>query len=357
MKLKKLCELMGKLGGIFDVEKLQETLKRLQEESSREDFWNNRETAERVMRKMDEINELLSEWKKYNEEANYLKELEELGEEQDLIEHEALELEKKVKEFELKVLLSGENDRGDAVFTIHPGAGGTESCDWAEMLFRMYIRWIESRGFKYKVIDYQRGEEAGLKDVTLEIIGSYAYGYLKAESGIHRLVRISPFDSGARRHTSFASVFVYPLIEDDVEVELKEDDIILETFKSSGPGGQHVNKASTAVRLIHKPTNITVTCQSERSQMQNRRIAERILKSKLCQKKLEELEEEKKEIEGKKKDIGWGHQIRSYVLHPYQKIKDHRTGLEIGDVNRVLDGDLDPFINAYLRSEVRKNEE
>jgi len=264
-------------------------------------------------------------------------------------------LENKVGAFELKVILSGENDKGDAVLSIHPGAGGTESCDWTEMLFRMYTRWIESKGYKYKVIDYQRGDEAGLKDVTLEIKGKYAYGYLKAERGIHRLVRISPFDSGARRHTSFASVFVYPLLDDNIEVELRDEDIVLETFKSSGPGGQHVNKSNTAVRLIHKPTNIVVSCQSERSQMQNRRIAGRILKSKLYQKKLEEMQEEKREIEDKKGDIGWGHQIRSYVLHPYQKIKDHRTDMEIGDVKKVLDGDLDPFINAYLRSEVSKN--
>lgn len=308
-----------------------------------------------MMKKIGGISELLEEWKQYKEETEYLYDLEKLGEDHLLIEGALSELENKVGAFELKVILSGENDKGDAVLSIHPGAGGTESCDWTEMLFRMYTRWIESKGYKYKVIDYQRGDEAGLKDVTLEIKGKYAYGYLKAERGIHRLVRISPFDSGARRHTSFASVFVYPLLDDNIEVELRDEDIVLETFKSSGPGGQHVNKSNTAVRLIHKPTNIVVSCQSERSQMQNRRIAGRILKSKLYQKKLEEMQEEKREIEDKKGDIGWGHQIRSYVLHPYQKIKDHRTDMEIGDVKKVLDGDLDPFINAYLRSEVSKN--
>lgn len=309
------------------------------------------------MKKIGEISGLIQEWTVYKEEVDYLSEMEKLEEDQELIEEARQELETKIKSFELKVILSEENDKMDAVLSIHPGAGGTESCDWAEMLFRMYTRWIENKGYKLKLIDYQRGEEAGLKDVTMEVIGNYAYGYLKAERGIHRLVRISPFDSGARRHTSFASIFVYPLVDDDIDVELRDEDIILETFKSSGPGGQHVNKSNTAVRLIHQPSNLVVTCQSERSQMQNRKIAERILKSKLYQKKLEELEEEKKEIEEKKSDIGWGHQIRSYVLHPYQKIKDHRTELEIGDVKRVLDGDIDPFINSYLRSEVSKNEE
>jgi len=309
------------------------------------------------MKRIGETTELIDKWKEYKEEVDYLLELENLQEDQKLIEEARSKLEDKIKSFELNVILSGDNDKGSAVLSIHPGAGGTESCDWAEMLFRMYTKWIERRGYKYKLIDYQRGDEAGLKDVTMEVKGRYVYGYLKAERGIHRLVRISPFDSGARRHTSFASVFIYPLVDDNIEIELRDEDIILETFKSSGPGGQHVNKSNTAVRLIHKPTNVTVTCQSERSQMQNRKIAERILKSKLYQKKLEEMDEEKREIEEKKCDIGWGHQIRSYVLHPYQKIKDHRTSLEIGDVKRVLDGDLDPFINAYLRSEVSKDEE
>ncbi len=332
-------------------------MKELQKESTKPDFWNSRERAEKIMKKIGEISDLIQEWKVYKEEVDYLSEMEKLEEDQELIEEARQELETKIKSFELKVILSGENDKMDAVLSIHPGAGGTESCDWAEMLFRMYTRWIESKGYKSKLIDYQRGDEAGLKDVTMEVIGDYAYGYLKAERGIHRLVRISPFDSGARRHTSFASVFVYPLVDDDIDVDLRDEDIILETFKSSGPGGQHVNKSNTAVRLIHQPSNLVVTCQSERSQMQNRKIAERILKSKLYQKKLEELEEEKKEIEEKKSDIGWGHQIRSYVLHPYQKIKDHRTDLEIGDVKRILDGDIDPFINSYLRSEVSKSEE
>ena len=308
------------------------------------------------MQEIQEIESLLKEWEEYKESVEYLSEIESLGESPELIDKEEKKIKSKLEDFEVRIVLSGENDKKDAVLSIHPGAGGTESCDWASMLFRMYTRWIESRGYKYKLIDYQKGDEAGLKDVTLEVKGEYAYGYLKAERGIHRLVRISPFDSGARRHTSFVSVFVYPLLEDDIDIEIKSEDIELETFKSSGPGGQHVNKSNTAVRLIHKPTNIVVTSQSERSQMQNRMIAERILKSKLYQMRMEELDKERKEMEKNKKDIEWGHQIRSYVLHPYQKVKDHRTGTEIGDAKKVLDGYIDIFIRDFLRSEAGKNE-
>lgn len=328
---------------------------KLQKKSREQSFWDDTDEAKKTLKEIQETESQIKEWENFKENIEYLSELESLGESAELIEKEENRIREELEDFELRIVLSGENDRKDAVLTIHPGAGGTESCDWASMLFRMYTRWIENKGYTYKVIDYQKGDEAGIKDVTLEVKGNYAYGYLKAEGGIHRLVRISPFDSGARRHTSFASVFVYPLVEDDIDIEIKSEDIELETFKASGPGGQHVNKSNTAVRLIHKPTNIVVTSQSERSQMQNRVIAEKILKSKLYDMRMKELEKEKEKREKSKKDIEWGHQIRSYILHPYQKVKDHRTETEVGDAKRVLDGDIDVFIRDYLRSEASKN--
>jgi peptide chain release factor 2 len=245
-------------------------------------------------------------------------------------------------------MLGGEHDRKNAILTIHPGAGGTESQDWAEMLLRMYMRWMERRGFRREVIDYQPGDEAGLKSVTLTVTGEYAYGLLSAEAGVHRLVRISPFDQAARRHTSFASVHTYPELPDDVDVEIEDKDIRIDTYRSSGAGGQHVNVTDSAVRITHLPTGIVVSCQNERSQHRNRDSAMRVLKARLYDLRLREQQENLEKIGGTKKEIAFGSQIRSYVMHPYQLVKDHRTKEQVGDVNRVLDGDIDGFIKSYL---------
>jgi peptide chain release factor 2 len=249
---------------------------------------------------------------------------------------------------EIKKMLGGEHDRRNAIITIHPGAGGTESQDWAEMLLRMYVRWMERRGFKRDMIDYQPGDEAGLKSATLTVAGDYAFGLLSAEAGVHRLVRISPFDQAARRHTSFASVFVWPELPDDADVEIEDKDLRIDTFRSSGAGGQHVNVTDSAVRLTHLPTGIVVSCQNERSQHRNKDSAMKVLKARLYDLKLKEQQAKLDQIGGAKSAIAFGSQIRSYVLHPYQMVKDHRTKEQVGDVNRVLDGDIDFFIKSYL---------
>jgi peptide chain release factor 2 len=261
---------------------------------------------------------------------------------------EAGKLAKDVDSFEFRSLLSGEDDPSDALLTIHAGAGGTESCDWAEMLLRMYTRWIEQRGFQFETLDYTAGDEAGVKSVTLEVRGDYAYGYLKAEIGVHRLVRISPFDANKRRHTSFASVFVLPEVESDVEVEIDDDDLRVDTYRASGAGGQHVNKTSSAVRITHEPTGVVVQCQSERSQIKNRESAMKVLRARLYQLAKEEEEAKKAEYAKDKKKIEWGSQIRSYVFQPYQMVKDHRTNVETSNVQAVMDGDIDRFIEGFL---------
>jgi peptide chain release factor 2 len=255
-----------------------------------------------------------------------------------------------VRDEELKMMLGSEQDPMNAIVSIHAGAGGTEAQDWAEMLLRMYLRWAERRGFKSTIIDYQPGDEAGVKSVSMTLEGEYAYGYAKAEIGIHRLVRISPFDAGGRRHTSFASVFVYPEVDDEIVVEIDESDLRIDTYRSTGAGGQHVNKTDSAVRLTHFPTGIVVQCQNERSQHKNKAMAMKYLKSRIYELKLQEQNAKLDEVNKLKKDIAWGSQIRSYVLHPYKMIKDHRTNLEVGNVGRVLDGDIDDFIEAYLIS-------
>jgi peptide chain release factor 2 len=263
-------------------------------------------------------------------------------------------LEKRIGDVEFENMLNGEDDTHNALLTIHPGAGGTESQDWAQMLMRMYLRWIENKGFQSDVLDMQYGEEAGIKSVTIEITGKYAYGYLKAEAGVHRLVRISPFDANARRHTSFASVFVYPELESDIEIKIDPNELRVDTYRASGAGGQHVNKTSSAVRITHIPTGIVVQCQSERSQHKNKSSAMKILTAKLYQKKKEEEQAKLSEYEKNKKDIAWGSQIRSYVFHPYNLVKDHRTGQETSNVQRVMDGELDDFIHAFLSQKENK---
>ena len=275
--------------------------------------------------------------------------------EEDEVEKELNVFSSLIKDFELKLILNGENDMNDAIITIHPGAGGTESQDWAEMLYRMYSMWAESKGFKFNVIDFQNGDEAGLKDCTVEISGDYAYGLLQAEIGIHRLVRISPFDSNSRRHTSFASVTVSPAVSDDIDIDINHKDLRIDTFRSSGAGGQHVNKTDSAIRITHIPSGIVTQCQTQRSQHKNKEQALKVLKSKLFQLEVEKQLQNKKELEGEKKDIGWGNQIRSYVFHPYNMIKDHRTKHEVGNIKSVMDGNIDEFIYSYLLDKMEKN--
>jgi peptide chain release factor 2 len=318
-------------------------------------FWNDQDTARDVIAEANGLKSWTEPWSRLAGKAAELREIAELLElEPDpaLAAEWSSEIEslgRQLDELELKNMLQGPDDSRDALVTIHPGAGGTESQDWAEMLLRMYVRWAERHGMKVELLDRQEGEEAGIKSATLEVTGQYAYGYLKAERGVHRLVRISPFDSQARRHTSFVSVFVYPVVDDSIEIEVREEDIEMDVYRASGAGGQHVNKTSSAVRLRHLPSGIVVACQQERSQHKNRATAMKMLKAALYQRALEEQEKEKAKLESTKTDIGWGSQIRSYVFQPYTMVNDHRSELKLPDVQRVMDGDIDPFIHAYLR--------
>jgi peptide chain release factor 2 len=317
-------------------------------------FWENAEAAQSLMKEKTSLQTAITSWEslsKASEDLDVMLELasEEGGEELTLDIDEAIKkLARDIDSAELELMLSGENDRLNAILTVHPGAGGTESQDWAEMLLRMYLRWCERRGYKTEIIDYLPGEEAGVKSVTFEVTGKNAYGYLKAEAGVHRLVRISPFDSNKRRHTSFASVFVYPEVEDDVKIEIDEKDLRIDTYRASGAGGQHVNKTSSAIRITHIPTNIVVQCQDERSQFKNKDKAFKVLRSRLYDLEVKKKEAERDKMNSAKKDIAWGSQIRSYVFMPYQMVKDHRTGYEVGNISAVMDGDLDGFIEAYL---------
>jgi peptide chain release factor 2 len=264
------------------------------------------------------------------------------------LEKELAAIRQDIARAEVASLLSGEHDSSNAIVSIHPGAGGTEAQDWAEMLMRMYLRWAEKNGYKTEVLDYQAGEEAGVKSVTFTVSGDYAYGKLKAEAGVHRLVRISPFDANKRRHTSFASLFLYPEVEEDIDIQIDEKDLRIDTYRASSAGGQHVNKTDSAVRITHLPTGIVVQCQNERSQIKNKAVAMKVLKSRLYEMKKKEQEDKLDKIAGEKKDIAWGSQIRSYVFQPYQMVKDHRTGVEVGNISAVMDGEIDQFIEAYL---------
>ena len=320
------------------------------------DFWEGGEAAQRILKERTSLLESLSPWegeKKVLEEIEILLQL--VEEQED--DKEAQELVERlqrsqgaIEQIELGRMLGGEHDPSNAIVSINAGAGGTEAQDWVEMLLRMYLRWSEKRKFETKIIDILTGEEAGLKNVTFMVNGRYAYGYLKAESGIHRLVRISPFDAGARRHTSFASVFVIPEVSDDIVVQFDEKDLRVDTFRSSGAGGQHVNKTDSAVRITHLPTGIVVQCQNERSQHKNKATALKILRARLYEREMKEKEEKLQELHNSKKDIAWGSQIRSYVMHPYKMVKDHRTNKVIHQVDRVMDGDIDELIKAYLLS-------
>lgn len=320
------------------------------------DFWEGGEAAQRILKDRTSLLESLSPWegeKKVLEEMEILLQLiEEQGDDkeaQELVER-LQRSEEAIEQIELGRMLGGEHDPSNAIVSINAGAGGTEAQDWVEMLLRMYLRWAEKRKFETKIIDILTGEEAGLKNVTFMVNGRYAYGYIKAESGIHRLVRISPFDAGARRHTSFASVFVIPEVSDDIVIQFDEKDLRVDTFRSSGAGGQHVNKTDSAVRITHLPTGIVVQCQNERSQHKNKATALKILRARLYEREMKEKEEKLQELHNSKKDIAWGSQIRSYVMHPYKMVKDHRTNKVIHQVDRVMDGDIDELIKAYLLS-------
>ncbi len=318
-------------------------------------FWDQPDEARKVMEETNRLKSWLEPWRALKGKGDELAELAELLMEEDAPELEAewvqerAALERRLEALEVRTMLQGENDHLEAILTIQSGAGGTESQDWAEMLLRMYRRWAESHGFEVELLDIQPGEEAGIKGASLEVRGEAAYGYLKAEKGIHRLVRISPFDSQSRRHTSFASVFVYPSIDDEVHIEIDDGDLRVDTFRASGAGGQHVNKTDSAIRITHEPTGIVVSCQKERSQHKNRATAMKMLKSALYDRAIEEREKERDAVEATKTEIGWGNQIRSYVFQPYTMVNDHRTELKLTDVDSVMDGDLDPFIEAYLK--------
>ena len=341
-------------GGGFDLDGKQKRIDELNLVTSKPDFWNDGEKAQDILKEQASLGEILESCGKYKaglEEARFFLDLAKDEKSEEALKEaaaKAAEVAHGLAQLELSQTLGGPDDRRNAIVSLHPGAGGTEAQDWTEILLRMYLRWADRRGYRKEILEYQPGEEAGVKSVTFTVEGEYAYGYLKAEAGIHRLVRISPFDANSRRHTSFASVFVYPEIDDTIKVEINENDLRVDTYRSSGAGGQHVNKTDSAVRITHIPTGIVVACQNERSQHKNRAMAMKILRSRLYELEIEKQKEKMEVYHKTKKEIAWGSQIRSYVLHPYRMVKDHRTGIEVGNADAVLDGDLDQFIQAYL---------
>ena len=343
---------MSNSGGFFDVPTKQAELDKIEVQAAAPDFWSNQEAAQKQLQQRSRLQRTIERQEKFETEVSDAAVLFEFAEEDESSLNELRELlerlEHEILQAETETLLAGENDARNAICTIHPGAGGTESQDWAEMLLRMYLKWAERREFKTEIIDYQPGEEAGIKGVTFKVEGEYAYGLLAAEAGVHRLVRISPFDQAARRHTSFASLFVYPEIDEDIEVEVNEKDLRVDTYRATGAGGQHINTTDSAVRITHLPSGIVVQCQNQRSQHQNRAVAMQVLRSRLYEMELERREAETALLEANKQEISFGSQIRNYVLAPYQLVKDARTKLERGDVDSVLSGDLDDFIKAYL---------
>ena len=342
----------------FDLAKLEQEKNELEIESNKEDFWSDQKVALKVINRLNYLKDIIEKYTRITEETQSFLELLDFNDEEMIAEVDAglPALISALKEFELQILFKGEFDSNNAILEIHPGAGGTEAQDWADMLYRMYVRFAEDQKFKMTLIDFEPGEEAGLKSVTIKFSGKYAYGLLKGEKGVHRLVRISPFDANKRRHTSFASVNVIPEFKDnDIDIQINETDLKIDTYRSGGAGGQNVNKVETAVRITHLPTGIVVSCQVERSQLFNKATCMQMLTDKLMQMKLEEREKELKSVVGEQKNIEWGSQIRSYVFQPYQMVKDLRTDYERGDISNVMDGDISGFLYAYLEMEARGN--